>query len=489
MEHPPIHPKLSEMGPETPIGKGAYWNWGPNYTADPIVITDEQRPRVLLIKRSDTGDYALPGGFVDDTELHDPILAAYRELKEETGLTIEVEGELIYQGVVDDPRATANAWPETSAYVFTISEPIPVKAGDDAREANWYFIDDLPSKLYGSHAALIEKALEKRTPQRTIEEVLAIPSNERDIVVVDAGHMAYDHYFTRHHEDHLFVKAHDSSRFTDPFREAHSRAYLEKEYALYNHLKRHNYSAIANRVALVDDSLLAMDALHTDDGWRWRAPIQTDEFDRYVRDTLDSFKELQLLESPATPKYHQNIQDTYTTLWREGWDSIDDQSLEQIVTKVRQFSSNWSEEQQKASERLISDLPTIKLKSRHFDREQPLFMAHNDARQSNIAWHPNHGTRLVDWSWGDTGLENADATMFLIDLVKSGRDISAFEQHINNDQAYILIGFWLAHSLWETRDGSMSVREHQVASALAAYKVLNDGNSTSYGYFKGNMLN
>jgi len=477
------------MSPETPTGKGAYWNWGPNYTADPIVITSEQRPRILLIKRSDTGEHALPGGFVDETELHNPILAAYRELEEETGLTIDVGGDLIYQGIVDDPRATANAWPETSAYLFTISEPMPVQAGDDAREADWYFIDDLPEKLYGSHADLIEKALENRTPQRTIEEVLAVAADKRETVLVDAGHMAYDHYFTRFQQDHLFVKAHDSSRFTDSFREAHSRAYLEKEFALYNHLKRLNYSAIPNRVALVDDSLLAMDALHTDDGWQWRAPRNPDEFDQYVQDTLDSFEELQRLESPATPKYHQHIQDTYTTLWREGWDSIDDQSVERIVNKVRQFSSNWSDEQYNACEQMISNLHAIKLKSLHIRREQPLFMAHNDARQSNIAWHPKHGTRLVDWSWGDAGLKNADTTMFLIDLVKSGRDISAFKQHVNNDQAHILIGFWLAHSLWETRDGSTSVREHQAASALAAYKVLNAGDSTSYGYFKGNMLN
>jgi len=63
--------------------------------------------------------------------------------------------------------------------------------------------------------------------------------------------------------------------------------------------------------------------------------------------------------------------------------------------------------------------------------------------------------------------------MFLIDLVKSGKDIILHLSVINQKYTQALIGFWLAHSLWETRDGSQTVREHQVASAVAAYKVLN----------------
>ena len=42
----------------------------------------------------------------------------------------------------------------------------------------------------------------------------------------------------------------------------------------------------------------------------------------------------------------------------------------------------------------------------------------------------------------------------------------------NKEHAQTLIGFWLAHSLWQTRDGSSTVREHQVASAVAAHQLL-----------------
>jgi len=471
LEGRPLHPNLSELG-VLPTGKGAYWGWGPNYTADPLVLTTETRPRVLLIHRSDTGDLALPGGFVDKDELQTPITAAYRELEEETGLVLTSNGALIYKGIVDDPRTTANAWPETSAYLFNVAEPLPVQAGDDAKTAGWYFVDELPENLYGSHAALIEQALKLNTP-RTIEEILSIPAEEREIVYLDAGHMAYQHYFTRHQNDRLFVKAHDSSRFTDTFREEHSRQYLEKEYAVFHHVEKQGFNYIPARVALIDDTLLAMDALQEDDGYWWRAPKQGDKFERYVSDALEAFSALQTVTPPENPEYHKSIKDTYSTMWEEGWDSIDDESLKRIVRKIRELSNDWSIEQQKLSEGLIDMLPTIQRKSMSLSRDEELYMAHNDARQSNIAWHPEHGTKLVDWSWADRSPKDADATMFLIDLVKSGSNIDTYLPEINQDYAHVLIGFWLAHSLWQTRDGSQTVREHQVASAIAAYKVLN----------------
>lgn len=473
----PLHPHLCEQGvAPLPNGKGAYWNWGPNFTTDPIVLTNEDRPRVLLIHRSDTGDLALPGGFVDAEELQNPIQAAYRELKEETNLELDSQGTLIYQGIVDDPRATANAWPETSAYLFTVSEPLPVQAGDDAREAGWYYIDTLPDTLYGSHANLIQKALETQTPlQRTVEEILAIPVEEREIHHIDAGHMAYQHFFTRHQDDHLFVKAHDSSRFTDSLREAHSRAYLQKEHGIYTHLKQQSYVFLPDRIALIDDTVLAMDALHAENGWAWRAPNETELFNQYVSDTIKAFDALQNLNAPAQPEYHSSIQDTYSTLWQEGWDAITDENMDKIVNKIRHFSSAWDAEHTQTSEVFIARLPLMKEKSLTIDRHQELFMAHNDARQSNIAWHPQYGTKLVDWSWGDIAPRNADSTMFLIDLLKSGKNVTNYLPAFNQDHAHTLVGFWLAHSLWETRDDSQTVREHQVASAMAAFQLLNLG--------------
>jgi 8-oxo-dGTP diphosphatase len=467
----PLHPDIKELitDPEKGVitGRGKYYSWGPNYTADPIVITREERPRVLLIKRTDTGKLALPGGFVDGGE--DPLDAARREMNEEASFVTDSPGVLVYRNIVTDARTTAHSWAETTAYLFIVDEPTPVVAGDDAAEAKWAYIDEL-SELHGSHRMLIDKAMEHITRPQSIRDILNKPKETLETTIIDAGHMAYDHMFVSDGQDLLFVKAHDASRFTDPFREAHSRAYLEKEFFLFSHLAEIGYDAIPDRVDLIEDSLLAMDALHEKDGWLWRAP-EDERFEQYVKDVLKALDELQSSPIPEIG-YHDAIEATYETFWKEGWDDITDDKIESLVARINQLSAGWSDAQKALAKELIDDLPALRLQAQHIERDTPLVMSHNDARQSNIAWHPEYGARIVDWSWGDPAPVNADTTMFLMDLVKGGFDVSPYVDRISKDQLVVQIGFLLAHSLWNTRDGSTTVREQQVASASAAHRLL-----------------
>ena len=163
----PLHPWFWEMYTNPKIGvvtgKGAYWNWGPNYTADPIATrNNDGQTEVLLIRRGDTGHLALPGGFIDDKET--PLEAAKRELLEETGFVLprELQPQFVYRGPLADLRVTANAWPETTAFRFPIPEEIadqPIAGGDDAAEALWLPADQVTDKMFGSHKLLIELAL------------------------------------------------------------------------------------------------------------------------------------------------------------------------------------------------------------------------------------------------------------------------------------------------------------------------------------------
>lgn len=464
--HPWAHMLLSDRGVIT--GKGAYWHWGPNATADPIVITNEARPRILLITRSDTGMLALPGGFIDKDE--QPLESARRELLEETGLELDSTATLVYQGPVADLRTTLHAWAETSAYLFTVPKPSAVQGQDDAVNADWYYIDELSDTLFGSHAMLVETALKQRDVPRTLESILSAPAHETQKNIISAGHMAYDHYTIQHGEHTAFVKEHDAMRFTDPIREHHSRAYLQKEQALYEHLRDHSFGAIPDQTKLVDGSLLAMNYLSPEDGWHWRAPADASQ--RYIRDVLDALTALQAAPPLAYPKFHAVISPTYETFWSEGWDAIDETNQQNILEKVQLFAQNWDADMQSVTRMLVSEFPALYTSAQSLDRTLPTTLAHNDARQSNIAWHPENGVRIVDWSWADEAPINADATMFLIDMVKSGYSIDGFEGYVNKEFAHTLMGFWLAHSIWETRDGSSTVREHQVASAIAAYQLL-----------------
>lgn len=63
------------------------------------IVVENDRGEVLLIRRTDNGNYALPGGAIDLGE--SMTQAAVREVKEETGVDCEITGLV---GIYTDPR-------------------------------------------------------------------------------------------------------------------------------------------------------------------------------------------------------------------------------------------------------------------------------------------------------------------------------------------------------------------------------------------------
>jgi 8-oxo-dGTP diphosphatase len=129
----------------------------PALTVDMLIFKkEEQNWKVLLIKRLPPPfkDYwAIPGGFMDENELL--FDAAIRELKEETGLTgIHLEQFRVYDAINRDPRH------RTISVVFTgiAKDKTEVFAGDDAAEAAWFDIDELPETAF-DHAQILKDVI------------------------------------------------------------------------------------------------------------------------------------------------------------------------------------------------------------------------------------------------------------------------------------------------------------------------------------------
>lgn len=127
-------------------------------TTDCIIFTYEDRNlKVLLIRRGldpFKGEWAFPGGFLRINETARQ--GALRELFEETKLKDAPIRELgVFSDVDRDPRerTITIAW-------YALVRPHEVLGGDDAEEAAWFPIDELPELAF-DHAKIFEAAMER----------------------------------------------------------------------------------------------------------------------------------------------------------------------------------------------------------------------------------------------------------------------------------------------------------------------------------------
>jgi 8-oxo-dGTP diphosphatase len=118
--------------------------------------------RVLLVLRGREpflARWALPGGFVEEYE--PPQVAAGRELAEETGLTLGEDIGMMLVGVYGQRGRDPRGWTVSVVYLVHlggVDDPPDVAGADDAADARWWPVDDLPSLAF-DHARLIADAL------------------------------------------------------------------------------------------------------------------------------------------------------------------------------------------------------------------------------------------------------------------------------------------------------------------------------------------
>lgn len=130
--------------------------WLPGVTA--IVIRDVPEdapiwavPEVLLVKRADDGQWTPVTGIVDPRE--EPHLAAIREVREETGLNVQVDALLgVGQvGPIEYPNGDVTSYVDTTVRCTVISDPEtgefndePVVGDDESTQVGWYSISQMP---------------------------------------------------------------------------------------------------------------------------------------------------------------------------------------------------------------------------------------------------------------------------------------------------------------------------------------------------------
>ena len=109
---------------------------------------------IVLVKRKNPPlGWALPGGFIDYGETVEE--AAVREALEETSLQVSLTHLL---GVYSAPNRDPRQHTISTVFIAKAEKPEELLGQDDALEARFFTLADLPSPIAFDHAQIIEDA-------------------------------------------------------------------------------------------------------------------------------------------------------------------------------------------------------------------------------------------------------------------------------------------------------------------------------------------
>jgi 8-oxo-dGTP diphosphatase len=135
----------------------AKYGKGPHLTADAVVVRGNE---IALVRRKKGGQWALPGGFLDQGETF--AACALREFDEEAGVDLKAVQGLIktihrpiaFDAIERDPRSRIISGAVLITLSAALERPVLI-AGDDADAAEWFAWDAIPA-LYADHNSIIE---------------------------------------------------------------------------------------------------------------------------------------------------------------------------------------------------------------------------------------------------------------------------------------------------------------------------------------------
>lgn len=123
-------------------------------TTDSVIFKEDNGIyKVLLVLRKNDpfkDQWALPGGFLEEDESLKA--GALRELKEETGLEM---GNLEQIGAFGAPGRDPRGRTISIAFVGKSEDSGQVNGGDDAKEAKWFRLSQLPQLAF-DHSKILE---------------------------------------------------------------------------------------------------------------------------------------------------------------------------------------------------------------------------------------------------------------------------------------------------------------------------------------------
>jgi len=164
----PLNPK----GRTGMKGRGVLGKWGVNYAIDPVITRwneDRGQYEMLSVKREKSDLWGIPGVIRLDGETGFDALR--RKLSEKIGTDFSMEGAIrLYQGYVDDPRNTDNAWMETE--VWHMNMPFEATAileermgGSDSSWSEWRpLTEENIQAMYANHGEFARLALTRLQP-------------------------------------------------------------------------------------------------------------------------------------------------------------------------------------------------------------------------------------------------------------------------------------------------------------------------------------